>query len=87
MPWGQYPLFFLYLFLRILLSPAWQNSPMDQESLDFHIAQNDYYGTLATVLDLLGQDLRRRGHVRQADMLHRLRNDLTYAATESRRFP
>jgi len=46
--------------------------------LQFHIQENDYFGTLATVLDLLGQDLRRRGNIRHAETLVRLRNDIIY---------
>ena len=30
---------------------------MDQEQLEFHVASNDYFGTLATILDLASQDL------------------------------
>jgi hypothetical protein len=37
---------------------------MDQKSLQFHIQQNDYFGTLATVLDLLSQDLANQGYFR-----------------------
>ena len=51
---------------------------MQQKSLDFHIEQNDYFGTLATVLDLVSQDLRKKGHHRNADTLGRLRDDLVY---------
>jgi hypothetical protein len=51
---------------------------MSWESLEFHIQENDYFGTLATVLDLLGQDLRRHGHTRHAETLVRLRDDLLY---------
>jgi len=46
------------------------------KGLEFHIQQNDYFGTLATVLDLLRQD---------ADLLEihartliRMRDDLVY---------
>ena len=72
----------LYLFLifsrefsylpygRFLLCP--------RDSLQFHIQENDYFGTLATVLDLIQQDLRKRGHARHADTLVRLRDDLVY---------
>jgi hypothetical protein len=35
---------------------------MKKASLQFHIQQNDYFGTLATVLDLVSQDLDRRGY-------------------------
>ena len=51
---------------------------MEKASLQFHIEENDYFGTLATVLDLAGQDLRRKGHHRNADTLGRLRDDLVY---------
>jgi hypothetical protein len=40
---------------------------MDRESLEFHIAADDFFGTAATVLDLMRQDLEkgrfRREHV------------------------
>lgn len=32
---------------------------MTEESVQFHIRSNDYFGALATVLDLLRQDARR----------------------------
>jgi hypothetical protein len=37
-------------------------SSMNEASLQFHIEENDYFGTLATVLDLVSQDLRNKGH-------------------------
>jgi len=30
---------------------------MDKKSLEFHIKSNDYFGTLATVLDILKQQI------------------------------
>jgi hypothetical protein len=33
-------------------------SPMDKEGIEFHIQADDYFGTLATRLSLLAQDLR-----------------------------
>jgi hypothetical protein len=33
---------------------------MSKRRLKFHIQANDYFGTLATVLDLVRQDLRRK---------------------------
>ncbi len=51
---------------------------MNEASLQFHIEQNDYFGTLATVLDLLSQDLARRRYHRHAETLSRLRDDLVY---------
>jgi hypothetical protein len=51
---------------------------MDQKSLQFHIQQNDYFGTLATVLDLLSQDLANQGYFRHEGTLRRVRDDLLY---------
>ena len=51
---------------------------MTEASLQFHIEQNDYFGTLATVLDLVSQDLRKKGHRRNAETLLRQRDDLMY---------
>jgi hypothetical protein len=51
---------------------------MKKASLQFHIQQNDYFGTLATVLDLVSQDLDRRGYKPHALTLSRLRDDLVY---------
>ncbi len=49
---------------------------MNEASLQFHIDENDYFGTLATVLDLVSQDLRKKGHPRNAETLGRLRDRL-----------
>jgi len=57
---------------------------MQQKSLDFHIEQNDYFGTLATVLDLLGQDLRKHGHARHDKTLAGLRDELMYLQSSYR---
>jgi hypothetical protein len=51
---------------------------MNERSLQFHIQQNDYFGTLATVLDLLRQDLDHRGYNPHAATLSRLRDELAY---------
>jgi hypothetical protein len=51
---------------------------MKKAGLQFHIQQNDYFGTVATVLDLLRQDLDRRGYNPHAGTLSRLRDDLVY---------
>ncbi len=51
---------------------------MKEASLQFHIEQNDCFGTLATVLDLVSQDLRKKGHRSNADTLGRLRDRLMY---------
>ena len=49
---------------------------MPQDSLEFHIRQNDYFGTLATVLDLMRQDLDRNGYSRHAATLANLCQEL-----------
>ena len=49
---------------------------MNEASLQFHIEENDYFGTLATVLDLVSQDLQKKGHRTNADTLLRLRDGL-----------
>jgi hypothetical protein len=51
---------------------------MDEASRQFHIGENDYFGTLATVLDLVSQDMRKKGEQRNADILLRQRDDLVY---------
>jgi hypothetical protein len=42
---------------------------MNEKSLQFHIEQDDCFGTLATVLDLVSQDLRKKGQQRNAETL------------------
>jgi len=49
---------------------------MTEESLQFHIEAKDYFGTLATVLDLVGQDLQKKGQHRNAETLLRQRDRL-----------
>lgn len=51
---------------------------MNEASLQFHIEENDYFGTLATVLDLVSQDLKRKGHPRNAEALLRERDRLMH---------
>lgn len=57
---------------------------MTEASLQFHIEANDYFGTLATVLDLVSQDLRKKGHRRNAETLLRLRDRLMQFQREYR---
>jgi hypothetical protein len=47
-----------------------------RQDLDFHLRANDYFGTLATVLDLIGQDLQRQGDRRHAARLADICGDL-----------
>lgn len=52
---------------------------MPSDSLQFHIDQNDYFGTLATVLDQVAQELQRsKKETRHAATLQRLRDDLMH---------
>ncbi len=52
---------------------------MTEESIQFHVRSNDYFGTLATEIDLLRQDARRRGYTRKHDaVLRDLRDELIY---------
>jgi len=57
---------------------------MNQAGLQFHIEENDYFGTLATVLDLVSQDLRKKGHLRNAETLLRQRDRLMCLQKEYR---
>jgi hypothetical protein len=51
----------------------------DRESLEFHIAANDFFGTAATVLDLVRQDLEKSGYrKRHGHSLRRVRDTLVY---------
>jgi hypothetical protein len=51
---------------------------MTEASLQFHIEKNDYFGALATVIDLVSQDLKKNGQNRNAEILQRLRDNLVY---------
>jgi hypothetical protein len=51
---------------------------MHEAALQFHIEQNDYFGTVATVLDLVSQDLRKKGEFRNAERLLHVRDRLMY---------
>jgi hypothetical protein len=54
-------------------------SKVRQRGLEFHIEINDYFGTLATVIDLVRQDLGiRRYAERNEEVLIRMRDDLMY---------
>ena len=52
---------------------------MNKKRLQFHLETNDYFGTLATVLDLMRQTTNREGYTEENnDLLKRLCNDLVY---------
>lgn len=49
------------------------------KSIEVHVRNDDYFGTLATVLDLLRQDMEKSGGKRaNKELLKRLRDDLVY---------
>jgi hypothetical protein len=66
----------LELYFRNISSRLRHTAGMKKASLQFHIEANDYFGTLATVLDLVSQDLRKRGHCSNAETLLRQRDRL-----------
>ena len=50
-----------------------------RRGLEFHIRINDYFGTLATVLDLLRQDMEQSDEKQKnTELLRRVRDDLQY---------
>lgn len=51
---------------------------MKQYLLQFHIEQNDFFGTAATVLNLVRQDLERKGYHRHSQALAELCEDLAF---------
>lgn len=52
---------------------------MNKERLQFHLETDDYFGTLATVLDLMKQTVDREGYTKDNDeLLEKLRDDLVY---------
>ena len=52
---------------------------MDQQTLEFHIAANDYFGTLATILDIAAQQLHAGSHRADiAQLLTKKRDELLY---------
>jgi hypothetical protein len=50
----------------------------EEASLQFHIEENDCFGTLATVLDLVSQDLQKKGHRSNAETLVHMRDRLMH---------
>ena len=51
---------------------------MTEASIQFHIQENDFFGTVATILDLVSQDLRKKGDGSNAETRRRLRDRLMY---------
>ena len=52
---------------------------MNEEDLQFHIGAGDYFGTLATILDLMRQEIGKpRSRMRHSEMLRRKAEELVY---------
>jgi hypothetical protein len=52
---------------------------MDRKNLLFHIKSDDYFGTLATLIDLVNQEIERRGFRKSdAELIDRLKDDLVF---------
>ncbi len=53
-------------------------SMSDRERLEFHIECEDYFGTLATVLDLITQDEKPVTNERYIEILKNIKDDLIF---------
>lgn len=51
---------------------------MSKQSLEFHIKSDDYFGTLATVLSLMNQDIFEDNKDKQAQILEEKIKELVY---------
>ena len=52
---------------------------MTKKNIQFHIKVDDYFRTLATILDLLRQDIESKGYRRKdIELLKRVKEDLIY---------
>ena len=52
---------------------------MNKKRIQFHITSDDYFGTLATTLDLLRQTIKKRGYSRRdGKLLERLTEELVF---------
>jgi hypothetical protein len=51
---------------------------MSKKSLEFHIKSDDYFGTLATVLDLVRQNLNPFNQKKEKRTLENVVKDLEY---------
>ena len=52
---------------------------MNFNNLHFHIQENDLFGTVATVLDLVKEDIEKRGYQREhAELLRQQRDELLF---------
>ena len=50
----------------------------DKKSVNFHVQENDYFGTLATIMELMNQDNILENKKELKKILGRLKKDLLY---------
>ena len=50
----------------------------DKKSVNFHVQENDYFGTLATIMELMNQDDILEDKKELKKILGRLKKDLLY---------
>lgn len=50
----------------------------DKKNVDFHVKKNDYFGTLATIMELINQDNILEDKKELKKILRRLKKDLLY---------
>ncbi len=50
----------------------------DKKSVNFHVQKNDYFGTLATIMELMSQDNILDNKKELKKILERLKKDLLY---------
>jgi hypothetical protein len=50
----------------------------DKKSVNFHVQENDYFGTLATIMELMNQDDILENKKELKKILGRLKKDLLY---------
>ena len=56
-----------------------QIPPVRRKSIENHLkGDQDYFGTLAAILDLMRQDIGRNAGQKNSELLERLRDDLMY---------
>ncbi len=48
----------------------------DKESVKFHIKKEDYFGTIATILSLIEQDLEKNEYKQELDRVKKSLNEL-----------
>jgi len=53
----------------------------DKEGTEFHVKNDDYFGTIATILNLLKEEIKKSGHMNKAALnktLNNLSKDLMF---------